>query len=66
MRWGTTFLDELQKMKEEMDRVWKDLIEESPGKKEQESRQWVEKLPKFEGAGRRSLRSRSNKTIKSF
>ncbi|MGD0916815.1 MAG: hypothetical protein ABSB22_10175 [Thermodesulfobacteriota bacterium] len=53
-------------MKEEMDRKWNDLFERSPGKKEEEASQWVEKLPKFEGAGRRSSRSRSSKTIKSF
>jgi hypothetical protein len=66
MEWGITFLDELQKMKEEMDRKWNDLFERSPGKKEEEASQWVEKLPKFEGAGRRSSRLRSSKTIKSF
>ena len=63
MEWGITFLDELQKMKEEMDRKWNDLFEGSPGKKGEEASQWVEKLPKFEGTGRRSIKSRSNKPI---
>jgi hypothetical protein len=66
MEWGITFLDELEKMKEEMDRKWNDLFKGSPGKKEEEASQWVEKLPKFEGPGRRSSKSRSSKTIKSF
>jgi len=64
MKSRMTFLGELQKMKEEMDRMWKDLFEERPRKKEEDAWQWVEKLPKFEGAGRRSLRVRSNKTVK--
>jgi hypothetical protein len=63
MEWGIKFLDEMQKMKEEMDRVWNDLFEESP-KKREESWQWVEKLPKFEGPGRRSQKSRTYKNIK--
>ena len=65
MEWGIAFLDDLKKMKEEMDRVWNDLFEKSSDK-EEVTWQQVEKLPKFEGPGRRSLKSRSNKTIKSF
>lgn len=66
MEWGITFLDELHKMKVAMDREWNDLFEKSLGKNEEEAWQWIEKLPKFEGARRRNLRSRSNKTIKIF
>jgi hypothetical protein len=66
MKWGITFLDELQKMKVAMDREWNDLFEKSPGKNEEEAWQWVEKLPKFEGARIRNLKSRSNRTIKIF
>jgi hypothetical protein len=55
---------ELQKMKEKMDQVWGNLFEESPITKEQEIWQWVEKLPKFEGRGRRNLKSRPNKAIR--
>jgi hypothetical protein len=65
MEWGITFLDDLKKMKEEMDRVWNDLFEKSSDE-EEVAWQRVEKLPKSEGAGRRSSESRSNKTIKSF
>ncbi len=64
MELGTMSLADLQRMKEEMDRVWHSLFEESAIAKEREVWQWVEKLPKFEGTGRRSLNSRSNKTIK--
>jgi hypothetical protein len=65
MEWGITSLADLQRMKEKMDRVWERLFEESPVAKEREIWQWVEKLPKFEGTGRRSLESRSTKSIKS-
>ncbi len=65
MDWGVRLLADLQKMKEKMDRVWESLYEESPIPAEREMWQWVEKLAKFEGTGRRSLKSRSNKTIKS-
>ena len=65
MEWEVTVLADLQRMKEKMDRVWENLFEESAIAKEREIWQWVEKLPKFEGTGRRSLQSRSNKTIKS-
>jgi len=64
MELGTMLLADLQRTKEEMDRVLESLSEESAIAKEREVWQWVEKLPKFEGAGRRSLKSRSNKTIK--
>jgi hypothetical protein len=42
-------LKELQKMKEEMDRLWNSLLEQSLGMKEEELWQWYERLPKFEG-----------------
>jgi hypothetical protein len=64
MEWGVTLLADLQRMKEEMDRARDNLLRESAIAKEREIWQWVEKLPKFEGTGRRSLKSRSNKTIK--
>jgi hypothetical protein len=50
-------------MREKMDGVWDSLFEESPIAKEREIWQWVEIFPKFEGTGRRSLKSRSNETI---
>jgi hypothetical protein len=62
---GITFLEELQKMKQKMDRTWGELFEEDP-RKEPEVGQWVEKIPKFEGTKRRTLKSRANKTIKPF
>jgi hypothetical protein len=65
MEWGVTLLADLQRMKEKMDRTWESLSEESAFTEEREMWQWVEKLPKFEGTGRGSLKSRSNKTIKS-
>jgi hypothetical protein len=65
MEWGVTSLAELQRMKEEMDRAWDSLSKRSPFAQEREMWRWIEKLPKFEGTGRRSLKSRSNKTIKS-
>jgi len=64
MEWGITFLAELQKMKEKMVHVWGSPFEEIAITKEQEIWQWVERLPKFEGTGRRSLKSRSNKNIR--
>jgi hypothetical protein len=57
-------LKKLQKMKEEMDRLWTNLIEESFGMKEKEIWQWYERLPKFEGVGRKSLNPRLNKSVK--
>jgi hypothetical protein len=64
MEWGLTSLADLQRMKEKMDRVWESLFEESAIAKEREIWQSGEMLPKFEGTGRRSSKSRSNKTIK--
>ena len=63
MDWGVTVLADLQRMKEKMDRVWDSLLEESTIAKEREMWQWVERLPKFEGTGRRNIGARSNKTI---
>jgi len=63
MKLGMTLLVELQEMKERMDLVWNDLFDK---KAEEEAMQWVERLPKSEGTGRRSLKPRSNKTIRSF
>jgi hypothetical protein len=65
MEWGVKLLADFQRMKEKMDRVWNSLLEESPITEEREIWQWIEKLPKFEGTGRRSLKTRSSKTIKS-
>ncbi len=65
MKSRMTSLDELWRMKEEMDRMWSDLFQENLGRKEEDTWQWVDKLPKFEGAGRRSLRVRSNKIVRS-
>jgi len=64
MEWEVTVLADLQRMKEKMDREWDSLLEESTIAKEREMWQWVERLPKFEGTGRKNIRSRSNKTIK--
>ena len=64
MKLGIGHLVELQEMKEKMDRVWNTLFEESPIAKEQEICQWIEKFQKFEGTGRISFKSRSNKTIR--
>ena len=64
MELGTMLSADLRRMREEIDRVWDSLIEESTIAKEREVWQWVEELPKFEGTGRRSLKSRSNKTIR--
>ena len=52
MKWEIDFLDELQKMKEEMDRVWNDLVDSAPGKREEETWQWFDRFTKFEGTGR--------------
>jgi hypothetical protein len=65
MKLGMTLLGELQEMKEKMDLVWNDLFEDEV-KKEEEAMSCVERLPKSEGTGRRTLRPRSNKTIRSF
>ncbi len=65
MKWGVSLLADLQRMREKMDRVWNSLSEESAIAEDREMWQWVEKLPKFEETGRRTLRSRSNENIKS-
>jgi hypothetical protein len=65
MEWRVTSLADLQRMKKKMDRMWDSLSEEGRITEEREIWQWIEKLPKFEGTGRRSLKARSNKTIKS-
>ena len=53
-------LKELQKMKNEMDRLWNSLLEESLGMREEELWQWCERIPKFEGVGRKSTKSKLN------
>ena len=63
MEWGVTSLADLRRMREKTDRAWDTLFEESPVADEREIWQWSEKLPKFEGTGKRSLKSRSSKTI---
>jgi hypothetical protein len=63
MQQGIPLFDRLQKMKEEMDRVWNSLVEGNPMERELERWQGVEKLPKFEGVGKNS-KSRSVKSIK--
>lgn len=64
MDWGIAFLDELQRMKEKMDRTWGELFEENPGN-EPEVSQWIDRLPKFEGT-RKTSTSRTGKTVKPF
>ncbi len=61
MEWGTNFLNELQKMKEEMDRVWNDLVDNAPGKTREETWQWFDRFPKFEGTGRGSSKPSQTK-----
>jgi hypothetical protein len=58
MEWGVPSIADLQRMKEKMDRELDRTLEEDPIAKEREMGQWVEKLPKFEGTGRRNLRTR--------
>ncbi len=65
MDWGITYLDELQKMKKEMDHAWADVLKEDPGR-EKEVGEWIERLPKFEGPGRNCSRSRSKRRIRPF
>ena len=36
------FLRAMQKMREEMDRVWKDFFEKNPDEKEEVARRWLE------------------------
>jgi hypothetical protein len=62
MKWGISSLDELQKMKEKMDRAWHELFEENHGTQEW-MEHWDENLAKFEGT-KRTLQSRSKKGIK--
>ena len=57
-------LKELQKMKEEMDRLWNSLLEQSPGMKEEKLWQWCERLPKFEEVERKCSDPGLNKTVK--
>ena len=64
--WRMRLFAELQRMKDKMDRLWERLYEEPLIAKEQEIWQGVEKLPKFEGTGRRDPRPRSGRNIKSF
>jgi len=56
-------LADLLRMGEKVDRVWDGLSKHNLFAQEREMWRWVEKLPKFEGTGRRSLKSQSNKTI---
>ena len=51
-------LEKLLKMKEEMDRLWNSLLEQSLGMKEEELWQRYERLPKFEGVRRKNLKSK--------
>jgi len=65
MKLGITSLGELQAMKEKMDLMWNDLVNRN-SQQDEGGMLWVEKLPKCEGTGRRSSRSRSNRNIRSF
>lgn len=63
------FLRTMQKMRDEMDRVWKDFFEKNPDEKEADVRRWVEervrKLTTLQGSAQRSLiRPRSNESLK--
>jgi hypothetical protein len=49
-------------MKKKMDQTWSELFEGNPGYEPGVS-QWIERLPRFEGA-RRTSKSGANKTIK--
>jgi len=60
MRLQIGFFGRIEEMKERMDLLWHDLFERSP-RKRRENFHSFEKLPKFEGTGRKSLRSRSTK-----
>jgi len=64
MEWVVTPLGNLQRRREEMDLAWESFIKESALVQELKTWQWIEKLPKFEGTGRRSFKSRSNKAIR--
>jgi hypothetical protein len=65
MKWGITFLGELQEMRKTMNHAWYELFEKMPEDEKEQGFQWVEKLPKSEGTGRRNLGPRTNKHIKS-
>jgi hypothetical protein len=65
MKLEIALFGELQRMKEKMDHIWNDLSEKSLEKKEGNSR-WIEKLPRVERTGRRSLGLPSNEDIRSF
>ena len=59
----------MQKMRDEMDRVWKDFFEKNPDEKEEDVRRWVEervtKLTRFQASAQGGLiRPRSNESIK--
>jgi len=64
MEWGIKSSADFQRMRQEMNRTWDSLFEKSAIAQEREIWQWTEKLPKFEGTGRRSLKSQLNRTIK--
>ena len=57
-------LKKLQKMKEEMDRLWDNLFVETPNRREEEIWQWCERLPKFEEVERKCSDPGLNKTVK--
>ncbi len=63
------FLRTMQKMRDEMDRVWKDFFEKNPDEREEDVRRWVEervrKLTRFQVSAQGGLiRPRSNESIK--
>ncbi len=64
------FLRAMQKMGEEMDRVWKDFFEKNPDEKEEDVRRWVEerfrKLTKFERSAQRSSRNHRQINLSNF
>jgi len=53
------FLCVMQKMREEMDRVWKDFFEKNPDEKEADVRRWIEerfrRLTRFERSAQGSF-----------
>jgi hypothetical protein len=51
-------LKKFQKMKAEMDHLWNSLLFETPNRREEEIWEWCERLPKFEGIGRKSPKSK--------
>jgi hypothetical protein len=57
-------LKKLQKMKEEMDRLWEKIIVETPIRRGEEIWQWYERPPKFEGVGRKISNPRLDRTLK--